>query len=256
MEEFGLLQHPDSLSPFFVRPGRAVAVVILLASIHTTGASGAVNTAGIVRLTTNYDYRGYSRSDNHPTVQVNVDSRYTSGLFLGAWVSAVDMDDARLEVNPYLGTSFTLTPDWQVATSLAGYFFDDKVMGQKADYAQAMAQLAFRDTGSARFYLAPDYAGLGHTVANCELELRYPLTDTIEVSGGLGYQASRDALNYDFVTANAGVAWFVLPRLTLDLRYHASHETNGKPHDDRYAPESVFASEVHPPVIFSVSIGF
>jgi len=248
------LQQQTSAAFLPVRT-RLCIVSLLVVILASSSARCAVTAEGILRLTTNYDYRGYSKSDDDGTIQANFDAVHSSGFFLGAWVSAIDIDGADLELNPYLGTQFNLSPDWQIATSLSGYFYDEQVMYQNADYAEGMLQLEYRDIGSARLHIAPDYFGTGHTVSNYELELRYPLADNIELSGVLGYQSGRDALNYDIIHANIGIAWFVLPRLTLDFRYHDSHKTREKVHDE-YDAELFSGKYLDPAFIFSISIGF
>jgi len=215
---------------------------------------GAAETAGILRLTTNYEYRGYTRSDDHPSVQLNLDRAWSNGLFLGTWLSSVDLGEANLEANPYIGGQFSLSEDWQLELSAAGYFYDGKLAGEDADYGEGTIQLAYRDLARLTWSVAPDYYGSGHTVVNYELELRHPLTDRLEVSAGLGYQSARQALSYDNLYGNLGVSWFVLPRLTLDLRYHASHELNARQHEP-YAAGSLPDYELGVPVVFSLSFG-
>jgi hypothetical protein len=123
-----------------------------------------------------------------------------------------------------------------------------------ASYGEGSLRLAYRDITSLQVNVAPDYYGTGSTVPSYEIELHYPLSQDIEVSGGLGYQASRNALNYDGVYTNVGIAWFVLPHLTLDLRYHSLHEMNERAYEN-YATEPLGEYHLDTPVIFSVSIG-
>lgn len=226
----------------------------LVALLCLSSATAAVDTSALLRLTSNYEYRGYTLSDNRAALQANFDLAWSNGFFIGTWVSTADFGGADLAANPYLGIPLDLSADWQLVTSLAGYFFDDKVNNVNANYGEGAARLAYRDIGSLQVSIAPDYYGTGEAVPSCEVELRYPLSDTIEVSGGLGYQASRAALNYDNIYSNFGISWFLLPRLTLDLRYHDLHEMNERPHDDP-AAEPLSAYHLDTPVIFSVSIG-
>ena len=239
-----------------LRAGAIVANVALpLAAMLSAGsASSAVDISALLRLSSNYEYRGYTLSDNHPSIQANVDVAWSNGFFLGTWVSSADFGDAEVVANPYLGKPFTLSPDWQLITSISGYFFNDRVNGSNASYGEGAVQLAYRDIGSVQFNIAPDYYGTGATVPSYELELRYPISDTIEVSSGLGYQASRNALNYDGIYSNIGIAWFILPNLTLDLRYHDLDETNERPYENQ-SIEPLSEYHLDAPVIFSVSIG-
>ena len=231
-----------------------ITALSLGATLSAACASGAPDVNALLRLTSNYDYRGYTLSDNHAAFQANIDSAWSNGFFLGTWVSTADFGDADLALNPYVGKPFDLSPNWQIVTSVAGYLFNDKVNNVNASYAEGALRLAYRDIGSVQVNIAPDYYGTGSTVPSYEMELRYPLSEIIEVSGGLGYQASRNALNYDGVYANVGIAWFILPYLTLDLRYHNLHEMNERPYESN-ATEPLAAYHLDTPVVFSVSIG-
>ena len=216
---------------------------------------GALELAGILRVATNYDHRGYTRSDNDPTVQLNLDISHDSGLFLGAWLSSVDLGSADIEANPYLGTAFSLSPDWQLGASVAGYFYDGRLTHEDIDYGEVSLQLHYRDTVSFTFNVAPDYYGSGQSVLDYQAALRYPITDVVEVSAGLGYQGGRKVFNYDSLYWNAGIAWFARPWLTLDLRYQGLHEMNERRRNAyNYTPYPDY--ELDTPVVFSVSIGF
>ena len=248
------MERPASAPGPRVGAASANIVLALAVILPVNSASNAEDVSTLLRFTSNYEYRGYTLSDNHAAVQANIDAAWSNGYFLGTWVSSADFGDADLVANPYLGKLFILSPHWQMVTSVAGYFFDDKVNGVNTSYGEAALRLAYRDIGSAQINIAPDYYGTGATVPSYELELRYPLSDTIEISGGLGYQASRNALNYDGIYSNAGIAWFILPNLTLDLRYHDLQEVNERSYEQ---PGTEPLPEYHldTPVIFSVSIG-
>ena len=233
----------------------SINILLALAAILPASPAGcAIDVSALLRFTSNYEYRGYTLSDNHLAAQANIDVGWSNGYFLGSWLSSADFGDADVVANPYLGRLFEVSDHWQMVTSVAGYFFDEKVNGVNTSYAEAALRLSYRDIGSAQINIAPDYYGTGSTVPSYEFELRYPLSDTIEVSAGVGYQASRDALNYDGIYSNFGIAWFVLPTLTFDLRYHDLHEMNEGPFQDA-DDEPLARYHLDTPVIFSVSIG-
>ena len=234
-----------------ITPRVATALAVILSADYS---SSAVDSSFLLRLTSNYEYRGYTLSDNHAAAQANFDVAWSSGLFLGTWISTADFGGAELAANPYLGKYFALSPDWPVVTSIAGYFFDAKVDDVRANYGEGSVRLAYRDVGSVQANFAPDYYGTGAGVWSYEAELRYPASDTVEVSAGVGYQAGRKALNYDGIYYNAGITWFLLPFLTLDLRYHDLHEMN-EGNDDYTAAEPLSGYHLDSPVIFSVSLG-
>ncbi|HEY6131913.1 MAG TPA: TorF family putative porin [Halioglobus sp.] len=241
-------------------------VALSLVALLSTGSScSAAEVSALVRLTSNYEYRGYTLSDNHAAAQANVDVAWPTGYFFGSWISSADFGDANLAVNPYVGKSFILSPDWQVVTSVSGHLFNDDISYYNASYGEGALRLDYRDLGSLQFSYSPDYYNTGSSVRTWEAELRYPLADTIEVSGGLGYQLSRNALNHDGLYSNVGIAWFIQPHLTLDLRYHDLHEMHERAYQryDSYDPYNTDPGNRDPapayhlgtPVIFSVSIG-
>jgi uncharacterized protein (TIGR02001 family) len=249
------------------RTESAAAALFLVVLLAPGCASAAVDISALVRLTSNYEYRGYTLSDNHGAAQANVDAAWSNGIFLGGWVSSADFDGASVASNPYLGKTFTLSPDWQLIALADGHFFSGKLNKYKtnygdyarpddynASYGEGTLQLAYRDLGSLQVHVAPDYYGTNETVMAYELELRYPLLDTVEISGGVGYQASHDALNRDALYSNMGIAWFALPNVTLDLRYHDLHEMNER----RYDYDRTFSPAYHldTPVVLSISLGF
>jgi uncharacterized protein (TIGR02001 family) len=216
----------------------------------------ALTVDGIVRMTTNYIYRGYSKSDDHASIQGNLDALHSSRFFLGGWLSSVDFGGADVELNPYLGLAFGLSPDWRISGTLAGYLYDEQVMSRHADYGEFTARCGYRDLGALSISVAPDYLGTGHTVFNYAAELRYPLTETMEVSSALGYQVSRSAINYDIVYGNVGIAWFARRHLTLDLRYYDAHETNERVHDQAYPADNSPVNDPERRVTLSISVGF
>lgn len=237
-----------------LRAGTASAKFALaLALLGPAAAASSADVSTILRLTSNYEYRGYTLSDNHMAVQANVDAAWSNGFFLGTWISSADFGGTGAVANPYFGKPFPLSPDWQVVTTVAAYIFNGELYGSNPSYGEGAIRLAYRDICALQLNFAPDYYGTGSTVPSYELELRYPLSDTIELSAGLGYQASRDALNYDGVFSNVGIAWYVLPDLTLDLRYHELHEMNEGPYDNP-AAEPLSDHHLDMPVIFSIAV--
>jgi uncharacterized protein (TIGR02001 family) len=263
--EKGSIRGNKSLLP--ISRNLAHVALCLAAMLSAASSHSDEEMSALLRLTSNYEYRGYSLSDNHAAVQAKIDIAWTNGFFLGSWVSSADFGGADLVANPYLGKSFTLSPDWQIAALVAGHVFDQKIKDYYADYygyehvnkynanyGDAALRLDYRDLASVQVNLSPDYYGSGATVLAYEAELRYPLSDIFEVSGGLGYQTSRNALNQDDLYADVGIAWFVSPRVTLDLRYHDQHSVNER-HYGQASNDSLSDYRLDTPVIFSVSLG-
>ncbi|MGH8602449.1 MAG: TorF family putative porin, partial [Gammaproteobacteria bacterium] len=115
-----------------------------------------------MKLTSNYVYRGYSKSRGDPVVQGSLDFEHSSGFFIGTWISQVDFDDetdedrATIEVNSYMGWSVSLSEDWRAEAMVAGYIYDGRVYGHGADYSELFGQVHFRDLVTARVGVAYD----------------------------------------------------------------------------------------------------
>jgi uncharacterized protein (TIGR02001 family) len=223
-----------------------------------TNADAKYNT--LLKFTSNYVYRGYSKSNGAPAFQGNIDYEHPSGFFIGMWVSQVDFGDryykdrANIEANPYVGVSFGLSENWRFDTTLAGYLYNGKVYGHEADYSEINALLHFRDWFTARFGVSYDAYGRGRSTLDYEINMRYPVTDTVEVSGGLGYEDANTVLKYSSVYWNIGVGWFLCKHAALALRYYDAHgfdEPEGGAANTRFEPP-----RIGNPVVFSISIGF
>ena len=63
---------------------------------------------------TDYIWRGYSKSDNKPVFQANIDYEFKSGIYLGSFASTVNFADhgyenrSNLEFRPYFGYGYKL----------------------------------------------------------------------------------------------------------------------------------------------------
>lgn len=237
----------------------ASLVVACLALLpRPTNADGKYS--ALLKLTTNYVYRGYSKSNGDPDVQGNIDYEHPSGFFLGAWMSHVDFWDWRfkdrpnIEANPYAGMSLRLAENWRLDAALAGYLYDAKVFGHRADYGEFDAALHFRDLVTARWAVAYDAYGRGASTLDYEVNLRYPVTDTVEVSGGVGYEDANAVFGYRDIYWNVGTAWFLSKRAAFDLRYYDAHHVT-EPAGEA-AGEGFELPRIGNHAVFSISIRF
>jgi uncharacterized protein (TIGR02001 family) len=205
-------------------------------------------------------YRGYSKSNGAPVFQGNIDYEHSSGFFLGTWVSQVDFGHERyqgrvnLEANPYVGVSLGLSENWRFGTTLAGYLYDGKVYGHEADYGEINALLYFRDLLTAHVGTSYDAYGRGRSTLDYEIDLRYPVMDTVEVSSGLGYEDANTVLNYSRVYWHIGASWFLDKHVALALHYYNAQrfdELKGGTENTRFKPPGI-----NNHVVFSISIGF
>lgn len=261
-------------APVRGRTRRSGALAVVLACTWPAAEAqlpGDVRWGAQLRYTSDYLYRGYSKSADRPTVQVKVSADGAAGWFAGAWASAVDFGEARFEFNPYAGWQFPLTPDWRLEAAVAGYLYDARTYGEGNGYADLGARLRFRDVASVRIGVAPDAYGAGEAIPTFEVDARYPLTDVTEVFALAGHSLSQTALDYDHTWYGVGVTRYLGRHVALEFRYQGARESNdtapppggGHPvyggHDayvHARAGETADASMYTDRLVLSLTIGF
>jgi uncharacterized protein (TIGR02001 family) len=220
---------------------------------------------GTVTGTTNYVWRMYSKSNNHPAIQGNLDFQHSSGLYIGASASNFNIgkseledevfpDSAQVEVTPYVGWSYKLADDWRVDMQYSHYFYDAPIYSLNGDYNEFYLFLHYKDLLSLQTSYIDNYYGIGKDSLFYELTGRYPLTDFLEFSSSMGYAQTENALDADYYYWNVGITGRY-KFIALDLRYHDAREIyfldalgeNISPDH----PETLKAM-----VVFSLSIGF
>lgn len=215
---------------------------------------------GNIRFMTEYIYRGYSKSRGQPVVQAHINYYHQSGWFAGLGVSQVRFDDqangqrAEIEFRPSLGWKLPLSTEVQSRFFVTGYIFDNKLFGQRAEYAELYAALDYQDWLSFTASLAPNAYQRGANVANYELNLRHDLTDSLQLSGGFGFHQAGGLLHHDYPYWNAGATWYITSYLALDARYAAaelSSEDEGEYHLNEFYPRP---QENH--YLLSLTLGF
>lgn len=86
---------------------RAPHIVVLgLAGLLGAGAAAA-EVSSTITLTSDYDWRGITQTDEDPALQASIDWADDSGWYVGAWASNVDFGpgDPNYEVDLYTGFS-------------------------------------------------------------------------------------------------------------------------------------------------------
>jgi hypothetical protein len=259
--------------------------MLLVCSSLASGAMAAASDhrlGGALRFSSDYAYRGYTRSNNDWTIQANLDYEHSSGFFAGAWASKVDFTQmdidhegfedrrraagidvaeedfsadnrAEIEITPYMGWNWTLNENWRVHQIISGYIYDGEVLGSNYDYYELYTQVHYRDLVSARIGVAPAAYGYAKTGVNFELQGRYPINDVVEVWGSLGYDTVTAVPDFSQLYWNIGVKWYVQKHIALELRYtDAAAFADGSTSALLGPPQPVQAD----PIIASISIGF
>lgn len=217
--------------------------------------AGAGEFSALVMGTSNFFYRGYSKSDNGPTVRANVDYSHDSGFYGGMWVSRVYFegshdDPANVELYPYLGYSRGFSDQWRGEIYVSRYIYDGKVYGESIDYNEYSAAVHYRDLVSVRIDFADNAYDQGKTMLNYELSGRYPLTGNLNASMGVGFNQSSTVLEYDWLYWNAGLTWFFRYG-ALDVRYVDAVESAYTPANDKL--DFPYLSQSY---VVSITLGF
>ncbi len=239
--------------------------VILALFYHHSYAQAEIH--GTLTGTTNYVWRMYSKSNNEPAIQANLDYQHSSGFYMGASASSFNIgkseldnepefplsfpDPAKVELTPYVGWSFKLTDNWRLDTQFTRYFYDGHIFGVIGDYNEYYLFLHFKDMLTAQISYTNDFYGLGGNCIFYEITGRYPLTDYLEISSGFGYAQTKETLSADYPYWNAGLTGRY-KFISADLRYYDARETNTSEELNFYDhPHTLDAT-----VVFSLSVGF
>ena len=215
--------RPVAVDP---RPTSFLRCLGALAALWASGAcsagEAALATNGLARVVTDYLYRGYSKSDDRPSLQLHGGMTAGNGLYAGMWVNRVQLGTARWEGMPYLGWRRGLGADWQVEGTIAGYVYDDDLDASAGHYGEVYASVHYQDWLSARVSHAVDAYGFEGDAQDIDLKLRYPLSDVLQASASLGHAWFDEVAGYDVTHYSVGVARSLSSRITAELRWHGA----------------------------------
>ena len=218
---------------------------------------------GTVTGTTNYIWRMYSKSNNEPAIQGNLDYQHSSWFYGGASVASFNIglsevredfhfsNQAQAEVAPYLGWSFNLTDDWRLDSQYSRYFYDGNIYEFSGDYNEYYLFLHYKDLLTLHTSFTDNFYGMGDIAFNYEFTGRYPITDYLEFSSTFGYSQVRHVLSADYPYWNVGLTGRY-KFIALDLRYYDAREIYFESQNllpDH--PDTVKAT-----VVLSLSVGF
>jgi uncharacterized protein (TIGR02001 family) len=218
---------------------------------------------GTITGATNYVWRMYSKSNNEPVIQGNLDYQYPSGFYVGVSASSFNIgksevredfnfsNQARAEVSPYLGWSFKFADDWRFDTQYSRYFYDGKIYQFSGDYNEFYLFLHYKDLLTLHTSFTDDFYGMGDIAFNYELTGRFPITDYLEFSSTFGYSQVRSVLSADYPYWNAGLTGRY-KFISMDLRYYDAREIYIKSQSlSPDHPDTLKAT-----VVFSITVGF
>lgn len=217
--------------------------------------------SGTFTVTSDYIWRGYSKSDRDFAFQINFDYEHTSGGYLGIFASTVDFADheftdrSQFEISPYLGWTFSFADEWRLDLQWTRYFYDGKIFNAYSDYNEFYLMLHYRDLLTANISFSEDFYHRGHAAANFEIDGRYPITDWLEFSGTLGYTLAKEALEYDNLYWETGLSVYY-KFVAFSVNYADAIHADTLEFDENDQPQETFPEVISPTIFFTISIGF
>ncbi len=177
---------------------------VLVSCLLVCGAAASASPGGAVALTTDYVYRGISRSGHRPAVQVDLHLKTARGGFGGVWGSVVDDPPALVapnELNLYLGWLWSLGQDWSAGVHYARYLYPSDPRYIEYDHDEVQAALSFQDRAVVSVALAPRidryslYGDPGQGRQwSFEASLTQPLWRNISLTAGVGHYDLSDVI--------------------------------------------------------------
>lgn len=138
-----------------------VLLATALAS-STSMAAAEFTFSGNVALTTDYQFRGISQTDEDPALQGGFDVEHSSGFYAGVWGSNVDfeiqtVDDAQLELDVYAGFAGSITDKLGFDVGVLDYNYPGADGSLDYDFTEVYGSLSY-DFGPAAVTVGVNYS--------------------------------------------------------------------------------------------------
>ncbi len=147
-----------------------------------------------VTLTSDYVFRGYSRSEGDPALQAGLRYRHRSGFFVGGWASTVRFafddtigDPRRADVRGSTGYARSVGQNWFWNALVVRYEFpgsDDRI---DTSYTEVQLSAQYRELISTTVAYTSSYLGHDGSGLFVEVTAGYPLPFKLDLSVGIGY---------------------------------------------------------------------
>lgn len=201
-----------------------IALAAAVGSLALAGAAqaqdGGPTFAFNIGANSDYVFRGFSQTDEDPSVFGGVDATMGIG-YAGVWVSNVDFGNGTdAEFDLYAGIKPTAGPvTFDLGVIYYGYI--DQPSGSNEDYWEgkvAASVPAGPATLGVAVYYSPEFFGKTGEAWYYEANAAVAIPDTkFSLSGAVGRQEVDKAV--DYTTWNAGVGFALTDHVSLDLRY-------------------------------------
>lgn len=185
-------------------------------------------------LTTQYIYRGLNISDNNPALQAGIDYAHDSNVFVGAWVSTIDLSTANgrrdLEANYYAGFHHKITDDWAATLTLLRYAYPAAGGQHNYDHNEAQLELSWSENYALEYAYTNDVYGLGRRAAHLHVSGAWPLGKGWVLGASIGRNDLSSIGIPEYFHADIGASVRV-SRFSLDFRLYGNEPPTTIPFD-------------------------
>jgi uncharacterized protein (TIGR02001 family) len=184
---------------------------------------------GSLALTSDYRVRGISQTRGEPAIQGGVHGRLGSQWVAGVWASTINRNRGRSatsEVDAYLGFAWSLSPDWDAKIFATHYWYPNDPARARYDYDELSMSIVYRSQLVASIAWSPNTVYFGYrdsswrteraASASYELTGLQPITSSLSLAAGVGYNDLRRLFDRGYWYWNLGVAYAMGP-VRLDL---------------------------------------
>lgn len=172
-----------------------------------------------VSLVSDYQYRGYSQSNENIAIQGGFDYAHSSGLYVGVWGSSIDwLDKGGAEVDLYVGFSNDIgDTDFSYDVGVLQYFYPGgEVGGEDPDTTEAYIGVGWKFLSFKYSYAFTDLFGLPDSdgseyydlSADFDIGAGFALGAHVgrqKIEGGTSYNDWKVGVSKDFVGLTFGL---------------------------------------------------
>ena len=178
-----------------------------------------------ITVSTDYVFRGYSRSASEPAAQAGLNYRHRSGVFGSLWGSTVDFEFDEFaaeepdgEVRVLGGYGRPVGRNWSWNALIVRDEFLNADMDLDASYTEALVSARFRGLIAVTAAWSPEFLGSEFRSFFLEISGSYPLPLGFSVSAG-GGRADLEIDEFDYLYGHLAAGWSA-GLFSLDLGYY------------------------------------
>lgn len=208
----------------------ALVAVACCGSLFAPPLSAQDSLGGSIAVTSDYRVRGISQTRGQPAVQGGIHARIGTGWVAGAWASTIDRNrgsSATSELDAYAAYGFAVSPDWNAKVALTHYWYPSDPARTNYDYDELSTSITYRSQFIATVAWSPNTAYFGYSrgrwqaarssALSYELTGLHPLTSTMSLTGGVGYNDLSRLFGVGYWYWNTGLSYSMGP-VQLDVQ--------------------------------------